>query len=142
MRAELDQTNQVRLPATSFRDLRVWRSAIPLVKEVYSITRGLPRSEVFGLARQMQRAAVSIPSNIAEGHAREHRKEYLHFLAFAQGSLAELDTQLEIAFQLEYLSSDELVSMTRMTGFGLVGRQLRALRKSLKVGITAVRWLC
>jgi len=61
----------------------------------------------------MQRAAVSIPSNIAEGYAREHRKEYLQFLAIAQGSLAELETQLEIAFQLEYLELGQLVQVRR-----------------------------
>ncbi|HEX3144767.1 MAG TPA: four helix bundle protein [Pyrinomonadaceae bacterium] len=80
----------------SFRDLRVWQAGIDLVRSVYELTLNFPRSEVYGLASQMQRAAVSIPSNIAEGHARESTKEYLHHLSIAQASLAELETQIEI----------------------------------------------
>lgn len=130
MAKEADTIDLAKSPATSFRDLRVWNTAISFVKEIYSVTQSFPRSELFGLARQMQRAVVSIPSNIAEGYAREHRKEYLQFLAIAQGSLAELETQLEIASQLEYLNSNQL-AYVRMTST-LVGKQLRALRKSLK----------
>ena len=123
-------TTQNRTPATSFRDLRVWKGAIVLVKEIYSVTGCFPGSELFGLTRQMQRAAVSIPSNVAEGYAREHRKEYLQFLAIAQGSLAELETQLEIAFQLDYLNPDQLVMVRRKST--TVGKQLRSLRNSLR----------
>ena len=88
----------------SFRDLRVWQAGIELVRIVYELTSRFPRSETYGLASQMQRAAVSIPSNIAEGHARESTKEYLQHLSIAQASLAELETQLEIARQLNYIS--------------------------------------
>jgi len=77
----------------TFRDLRVWQAAVELVVEVYRLTGVLPKQETYGLVSQMQRAAVSIPSNIAEGHSREHIKEYLHHLSVAQGSLAELETQ-------------------------------------------------
>ena len=88
----------------SFRDLRVWQAGIELVRIVYELTSRFPRSETYGLASQMRRAAVSIPSNIAEGHARESTKEYLQHLSIAQASLAELETQLEIARQLNYIS--------------------------------------
>ena len=82
------------------KDLRVWQSAIALVEDVYRLTSTFPRDEQFGLTSQMRRAAVSVPSNIAEGSARQSTKELLHFLSMAAGSLAELDTQLEIALRL------------------------------------------
>jgi len=85
---------------TSFRDLRVWQLAMDLVELVYRLTRSFPRNEIYGLASQIQRAAVSVPSNIAEGHTREHTKEYLHHLSMSQASLAELETHLEIAIRL------------------------------------------
>ena len=74
----------------SFRDLRVWNIGMDLVEGVYCLTKAFPRHEVYGLASQMQRAAVPIPSNIAEGYVRQHRKEYLQHLSIAQASLAEL----------------------------------------------------
>jgi four helix bundle protein len=113
----------------SFRDLRVWQAGIDLVRNVYEMTSNFPRSEVYGLASQMQRAAVSIPSNIAEGHARESTKEYLQHLSIAQASLAELETQLEIAKQLNYISEE---GATRLLGeMTSLGRQLFALRNAL-----------
>ncbi|HEV7844340.1 MAG TPA: four helix bundle protein [Pyrinomonadaceae bacterium] len=87
----------------SFRDLRVWQAGMDLVAQVYKSTQTFPSQEVYGLTSQMRRAAVSIPSNIAEGHTREHTKEYLHHLSMAQASLAELQTQIEIAGRLKYL---------------------------------------
>jgi four helix bundle protein len=87
----------------SFRDLRVWQAGMELVEQVYLLTQIFPKREMYGLASQIQRAAVSIPSNIAEGHTREHSKEFLHHLSIAQASLAELETQLEIATRLKYL---------------------------------------
>src|SRR5687768_10236839 len=89
----------------SFRELRIWQAAMDLVEKVYLLTRSVPKQETYGLTSQLQRAAVSIPSNIAEGHAREHLKEYLHHLSMAQASLAELETQLEIALRLKYLTA-------------------------------------
>jgi four helix bundle protein len=79
----------------SFRDLRVWQLAMELVELTYRVTQSFPKHEVYGLTSQIQRAAVSVPSNLAEGHTREHTKEYLHHLSIAQASLAELETQLE-----------------------------------------------
>ncbi len=72
----------------SYRDLRVWQAGMDLAERVYRLTEAFPRHETYGLAGQVQRAAVSVPSNIAEGHAREHTREYLHHLSMAQGSLS------------------------------------------------------
>lgn len=80
----------------SFKELIVWQKAIKLVHEIYSITKKLPKSEMFGLCSQMQRAAVSIPSNIAEGYKRNHRPEFIQFLAISISSAAELETQIII----------------------------------------------
>jgi four helix bundle protein len=113
----------------SFRDLRVWQISMDLVEHVYQVTRGFPKYEIYGLASQMQRAAVSVPSNIAEGHARAHLKEYLHHLAMAQGSLAELQTQIEIAERLEYCTTEHFDTLINMASS--LSKQLRALRSSL-----------
>lgn len=113
----------------SFRDLRVWQAGIDLVEQVYHLTETFPKQEVYGLTSQIQRAAVSIPSNIAEGHTREHSKEYLHYLSIAQSSLAELETQLEIAARLKYISLEQLRSVLGQSG--ALGRQLYALRNVL-----------
>jgi four helix bundle protein len=87
----------------SYRDLRVWQKAIELCVQVYKTCETFPKSELYGLADQMKRAAVSIPSNIAEGQGRQHVKEFLHFISVANGSLAELDTQRIIAESLHFL---------------------------------------
>jgi four helix bundle protein len=100
-----------------------------LVRSVYLLTRNFPREEVYGLTGQMRRAAVSVPSNIAEGQAREHLREYLHHLSMAQGSLAELETQLELAVQLEFVSIDDGDPV--IDEAAIVARQLRALRVAL-----------
>lgn len=76
----------------SFKDLIVWQKSYRLVSETYKITKDFPREERYGLAQQMRRAAISIPSNIAEGYGRSHRAEYKQFLSMAYGSLAELET--------------------------------------------------
>ncbi len=83
----------------SYKDLEVWKRSMSLVGEIYVLTVRLPRSEQFGLISQVQRSAVSIPSNIAEGYARRSTGEYLRFLSMAFGSAAELDTQLIITKQ-------------------------------------------
>jgi four helix bundle protein len=95
------------MPEKAHRRLVLWEKAVRLVVSVYQATRCFPALERFGLAAQMQRAAVSIPSNVAEGAARKGRKEYLQFVYTARGSLSELDTQIEIARQLGYLKPDK-----------------------------------
>lgn len=92
-------------PIRSHRDLIVWQKAMKLVEAVYKATASFPREETYALTSQIRRAAVSIPANIAEGQGRRLTKEYLYFLANARGSLLELDTHLEIAVRLNYLST-------------------------------------
>jgi four helix bundle protein len=88
----------------TFRDLIAWRKAIELTKAVYKITQAMPKAERFGLTAQVRRAAVSVPSNIAEGNARQTLQDYIHFLTIARGSLAELETQIIIAQELNMLT--------------------------------------
>ncbi len=92
---------------TGFRDLIVWQRAYELTLDLYRLTRIFPKTEVYGLTSQIQRAAVSVPANIAEGYERNHRKEYLQFLFVAKGSMGELDTLLLLARDLGYLSADD-----------------------------------
>jgi four helix bundle protein len=91
----------------SYRDLVVWQKGIELSVQVYEVCQRFPRSEMYGLADQMKRASVSVPSNIAEGQGRQHFGEFRHFLSVANGSLAELDTQRIIAEKLAFLSVTE-----------------------------------
>ncbi|MBU1102829.1 four helix bundle protein [Patescibacteria group bacterium] len=91
------------MQSNSFKDLKVWQKSLVLVVEVYKLTEKFPRSEVFGLTSQMRRAAVAVPSNIAEGQKRGHCKEFLQFLYIAYGSGAELETQIEICKKLPNL---------------------------------------
>lgn len=93
------------------RDLKVWHNSIELVTEVYKLTKSFPNSETFGLASQIQRSAVSVPSNIAEGAARNSSKEFSRFLSIALGSLAELETQLIISKNIEYLSQHQFYTI-------------------------------
>ena len=113
----------------SFRDLRVWQAAMDLPVGVYRLTAVFPRLEAYGLTSQTQRAAISIPSNIAEGHTREHRKEYLQHISVAQASLAELETCLEIARRLGYSSVEQLSPLFEQVAS--LGRQLYSLRNAL-----------
>src|SRR5580700_5365933 len=113
----------------SFRDLRVWQRGMEVVESVYRATQSFPKQELYGLTSQLRRAAVSIPANIAEGHCRQHIKEYLNFLSIAQGSIAELETELEIACRLKYIASDDLkLFLVQLT---VLAKQLRSLRGAL-----------
>ena len=94
---------------SSYKQLTVWQKSYNLVKEVYNLTAKLPKSETYGLSSQMQRSAVSIPSNIAEGQLRRNIKEYVQFLSIAQGSAAELDTQLLITQDIYGIDTVEQV---------------------------------
>lgn len=93
--------------ALSFRELTVWQKSMELAKRVYKITKRLPSDEKFGLATQMQRCAVSIPSNIAEGNKRATAKDYVQFLRIASGSAAELETQLLLTHDIYDINLDE-----------------------------------
>ncbi len=90
----------------NYRDLKVWQKAMKLVTGVYSTTKYLPKEEIYGLVSQIRKSAVSIPSNIAEGYGRNSTNDYIRFLQISNGSLYELQTQLEICLNLQYLSRD------------------------------------
>ena len=113
----------------SCRDLRVWHAGMDLVEHVYRMTQSFPGHEIYGLTSQMRRAAVSIPSNIAEGRTREHVNEYLRHLSIVQGSRAELQTQIEIAGRLGYCSAEEADQALRQSA--AVAMQLYNLRSAL-----------
>jgi four helix bundle protein len=110
----------------SYRDLKVWQHAIDLVTAIYPLLKRFPKEELYALASQIRRAAVSIPANIAEGQARQHTKEFLQHLSIAKGSLAELDTPLILAERLGYVNNLEIVAIqasmreVRMMLYGLM----------------------
>jgi four helix bundle protein len=114
----------------SYKDLVAWQKSMDLVTAVYRASQGFPKEEIFGLVSQIRRAAVSVPSNIAEGHARTSKKEFQYFLSNARGSLAELETQLTIAHQLAYI--DETGINQLLDRLGEVGRILNGLLAALK----------
>jgi len=113
----------------SHRDLIAWQKSMDLVDRVYSLTRSFPADERFGLTSQNRRAAVSVPSNIAEGHSRNSRNDYAQFVSIAKGSLMELETQLVIASRQLYVSLDALKPALSL--LNEVERMLTALRKKL-----------
>jgi len=113
----------------SFRDLKIWQKGIELVKDVYKVTQGFPREEIYGLTNQIRRAAVSIPSNTAEGHIRQHRAEFRQFLNIALGSLAEIETQIIISRELNYLSIERAENLISQTD--ALGKMIRSLLKRL-----------
>jgi four helix bundle protein len=115
---------------TSYQDLVVWQRAMDLVVMVYELTQGFPKEELYGLTSQLRRAAVSVPSNIAEGHGRCATQEFLHFLAIANGSLKELETQILIAQRLGYANPSTATKILNQTSE--VGRINRGLMASLK----------
>lgn len=113
----------------NYRDLLVWQKAMDVVVESYRLAKLLPKSEAYGLASQMQRAAVSIPANIAEGQGRKHLGDYLYHLSVANGSLAELETHLILASRLSLLSGRSIEPLLVLTDG--VGKMLTGLRTSL-----------
>lgn len=92
-----------------FKGMIVWKQAYQLVLEIYKLTASFPKSEIYGLTQQMRRAAVSIPSNIAEGYCRKHKAEYKQFMSIAYGSLSELETQYLLSIDLNYTSPDSYI---------------------------------
>jgi four helix bundle protein len=115
----------------SYRDLRVWASAVELTTNVYGATRAFPPDERFGLTSQVRRAAVSVAANIAEGHGRFTRGEYLNQLSHANGSLMEVETHVEIALRLGYLQASAAHDL--FDGAASVSRQLTRLVQQLRM---------
>jgi four helix bundle protein len=112
-----------------YSDLRVWQEAMDLVTETYRMTKPFPSAEKYGFASQIQRAAVSVPSNIAEGHGRKSTNAYLNHLSIAFGSLMELETQVQISARLEYITEEDANHILARTD--QIGKMIGALRKSL-----------
>ncbi|MEK6662680.1 MAG: four helix bundle protein [Pseudomonadota bacterium] len=112
-----------------YSDLSVWQKAMNLVEEIYRLTRSFPKEEQFGLVSQMRRAAISIPSNIAEGYGRKSTKAYVNYLSISYGSLLELETQIQIGQRLLYLDRPTMEKLLVQTNE--VGRMLNGLQQSL-----------
>ena len=117
------------IKSRSYRDLEVWKRSIALVKDIYEVTSQFPPAENFGLVPQIRRAAVSIPSNIAEGQFRNYTKEFKQFLSIALGSAAELETQLIIANEVNYLPIAEFNAL--LDNLEIIMKMLRKLSMSL-----------
>ena len=113
----------------TYKDLIAWQKSMLLVKNVYIQTRGFPKEEIYGLSAQLRRAAVSVPSNIAEGQGRLSKKEFKHFLSLSRGSLLEVETQLLIAADLHYMSPQNALELESQTHEVL--RIINALMSSL-----------
>ncbi len=113
----------------TYRNLIIWQKSMALVTEIYGVTKTFPKDEIYGLIAQMRRCAVSIPSNIAEGYGRNSTSDYIRFLHITTGSLFELQTQMEIAFKLDYLKKadfDEIYESSRE-----IERMLSSLSRKL-----------
>jgi four helix bundle protein len=116
--------------ATNYRDLLAWQRAMDLVEDVYRVSGRWPSSETYGLVNQIRRAAVSIPSNVAEGQGRSSDRAFLHFLSIAHSSLREVETHLLIAQRLAYVSGDDVDPVTNHAAE--VGRLVQGLMRRLR----------
>ena len=112
-----------------YRELIVWQKAMSLVESVYRATNSFPNTEIYGLTSQVRRAAVSIPSNIAEGQGRNTTRDFLHFLSVSQGSLREVETQITIAERLGYIEKQQETTLLELAAE--IGRLLHGLCNSL-----------
>jgi len=125
MESEMDEKKRTQ----SYRDLIVWQKGIELVKKIYLITQKFPAEEKYGLVSQMRRAAISIPSNIAEGQARHTTGEFIQFISIAEGSTAELDTQIIVGIELNYISKEQVQDI--FTLLTEIKKMLNTLRRKL-----------
>ena len=112
----------------SFKDLIVWQKSFKLVKEVYKLSTSFPKDELYSLTQQMRRAAISIPSNIAEGYGRQYNKEYKQLLSIAYGSLCELETQYLLAVELNFVSQDENINALMKEVGSMLYRMINPIR--------------
>lgn len=118
------------MTVSSYRELLVWQRAMDLVVECYRLTDGFPRTEIYGLSSQLRRAAVSVPSNTAEGAGRTHTREFIRHLGIARGSLFEAETQILISERLDYAAAG--VTSPLLSAVAEVGRMLHGLITSLE----------
>jgi len=114
----------------TYRDLKVWQKSCDLVTDVYKLSNKLPKEELYGLTSQLRRAVISVPSNIAEGHARKSTKEFINFLSITSGSLAEVETQLILSVNLKYLLENDVMPIKNK--IIEIEKILFSLKKSLK----------
>ncbi len=114
----------------NYKELNVWQKAYQLCLEIYKVTKGFPKEERYGLISQIRRAAVSVPSNIAEGYGRKTTGEYIQSLYIAYGSNCELETQILLSCDLGYIKAEDLVRIQK--NIGDIERMLKALIKSLE----------
>ena len=121
------------MPLRRFQDLIVWQKAMMLARETYSLVKGLPVEERYALSDQMRRAAVSIPSNIAEGQSRNTKKEFINFLHIAKGSNSELMTQFLLCVDFQYLKKEEIQRAIDLCTEidGLLGGLIKSLRNNI-----------
>lgn len=119
------------MKSSDYKQLKVWQKAMDLTTEIYKLVRLLPKEETYALSDQMRRAAVSIPSNIAEGQGRNSDKEFVNFLSVARGSLWELETQIEICERLGYI--DNAIKSNIFLTTAEVSKMLNALSNSLSL---------
>jgi four helix bundle protein len=113
-----------------FRELKAWQLAMDLAERVYILTDSFPKSEIYGLTSQIRRAAVSIPSNLAEGHGRTSTKEFLHFIAIAYGSTCELETQILLSHRLKYINMGDLETISAL--LTETNKTIRGLQKAIR----------
>ena len=116
----------------SYRDLKVWQQAMDLAEACYRLTRGFPKDELYGMGSQIRRAAASVPANIAEGHGRNSRGEYIRFLRVAQGSLKELETHVLLAQRIRLIEAKTVEPILDLSE--VLGKMLRALIRALEAG--------
>jgi len=120
----------IKMKIRSYKDLIVWQRSMDLVESIYRITERLPANEQWGLVSQMRRAAVSVPSNIAEGYGRQSSGNYIQFLSISRGSLLELETQIELCIRLKYLS--QIDSEKILTDMMEINKMLTSLIYKIK----------
>jgi four helix bundle protein len=118
------------MSVSQFRELRAWQLGMDLTESVYLLTDAFPKSETYGLTSQIRRSAVSIPSNLAEGHGRTSTKEFLQFIAISCGSICELETQLLLSHRLKYIDTNELDKILPL--LIETSKTIRGLQKALR----------
>ncbi|MBR4787229.1 MAG: four helix bundle protein [Bacteroidales bacterium] len=114
----------------NYRELIVWQKAMEMVENIYTLTQSLPKDELFSITNQIRRAAISVPSNIAEGYGRQSKKEYLQFLSIANGSVCEIETQLLLCLRIGYLTEENTKETFQL--LSEIGKIITTIKQKLK----------